>query len=137
MSSEISHHPLFRHVQWSLLVYPDIINGRTYQELICSWHSLRQHMFVSIACQSALWNLLNLGISSPHTLPFSFFTILTSFADSFLLPFYQIEACSTLQVCKTLTFTTGMSDTSSYCLSFHLLCTCWHPGMCHSLSSLI
>ena len=32
-SSEISHHPLLRHVQWSLLIFPDIINGGTCQEL--------------------------------------------------------------------------------------------------------
>ena len=33
MSSEISHHPLLRHAQKSLLGFPDIINGGTCQEL--------------------------------------------------------------------------------------------------------
>ena len=32
-SSEIFHHPLLRHLQWSLPVFPDIINRGTCQEL--------------------------------------------------------------------------------------------------------
>ena len=87
---------------------------------VCSWLSLRQHVFVNISDQSALWYLPTSIISILHTQPFSHFTILMSFfVDSSIPPLYYIEACSKVHQAPSLE--SGMFNTS-FTISFSIHC---------------
>ena len=141
-SSEISHHPLLRHAQWSLLVFPDIINGDICQELSL----LLAFLETTRLCEYLLpiRSVIFVKISHIHPTRSAVLPLNHSHVFLQIVPYYHcITLKPAIQVHQAPALISGTFNTSATissficCVDVHTLACASQCGTCPTASVLL